>query len=59
MRSAAMKLSFIDEILEAFTRIEAVSAKRWAVAASWGDMSALVGPALLLRDFAFTGDTAF
>ncbi len=52
-------LRFTEEILEAFKRIEAVSAERWAVAASWGEIGALLAPALIIRDFAFTGDTAF
>jgi hypothetical protein len=52
-------LRFTEEVLEAFRRIEAVSAERWPVAASWGEMGALLAPAVLVRAFAFTGDTAF
>ncbi len=59
MRRPAIQLSFTEEVLEAFRRIEAVSRERWVVAASWGEIGALVAPALLIRDFAFTGDTAF
>ena len=50
---------FTEEVFEAFRRIEAVSAERWAVAATWGEMGAILAPALLIRDFAFTGHTEF
>jgi predicted Zn-dependent protease len=59
VRHPVKNLRFTEGILEAFRRIEAISAERSAVAASWGDMGALLAPALLIRDFAFTGDTAF
>jgi len=59
VRHPVKNLRFTEEVLEAFRRIEAVSAERWPVAASWGEIGALVAPALLIRDFSFTGDTAF
>jgi PmbA protein len=52
-------LRFTEDVLEAFKRVEAVSTERWPVAATWGEIGALVAPALVIRDFAFTGDTAF
>ncbi len=59
LRHPVKNLRFTEEVLEAFRRIEAVSAERWAVAASWGEIGALLAPALVLRDFAFTGHTEF
>ena len=59
VRHPVKNLRFTDGILEAFRRIEAISSERCAVAASWGDMGALLAPTLVIRDFAFTGGTEF
>ncbi len=59
VRHPVKNLRFTEEVLNAFRRIEAVSRERWTVAASWGEIGALVAPALVIRDFAFTGHTAF
>ncbi len=59
VRHPVKNLRFTEEVLEAFRRIEAVSRERWTVAASWGEIGALAAPALVIRDFAFTGDTEF
>lgn len=59
VRHPVKNLRFTEEILEAFRRIEAVSTERWIVSASWSEIGAIIAPALLIRDFSFTGDTAF
>jgi len=52
-------LRFTERILEAFSRIEAISRERWAIGAAWSELGATVVPALLIRDFNFTGETMF
>jgi len=59
LRHPVKNLRFTEDVLAAFRRIEALSRERWAVAASWGEIGALLAPALVIRDFAFTGLTDF
>ncbi|MBI5893918.1 MAG: TldD/PmbA family protein [Deltaproteobacteria bacterium] len=48
-------MRFTESILEAFSRIEAISKERQAFQVSWSDIGASIVPALLIRDFNFSG----
>ncbi|MBI3752841.1 MAG: TldD/PmbA family protein [Deltaproteobacteria bacterium] len=48
-------MRFTESILDAFSRIEAISKERQAFPSSWSDVGASVVPALLIRDFNFSG----
>lgn len=52
-------LRFTEEILEAFSRVQAASRERQAIGATWSEMGAATVPALLIRDFSFTSETTF
>ncbi|MBI3989190.1 MAG: TldD/PmbA family protein [candidate division NC10 bacterium] len=52
-------LRFTERVLEAFSRIQAISTERQAIGAAWSELGATVVPALLIRDFNFTGETMF
>lgn len=52
-------LRFTESILEAFSRIDAISRERWAVGAAWSELGAATVPALLIRGFTFSGETLF
>ena len=54
---AAKNLRFTQSILEAFSKVLAVSKERRLVADPSQGLSAVVTPALLLKDFTFTGQT--
>lgn len=49
-----LDMRFTERILEAFSRIEAISYERQAFPTSWSNIGASVVPALLIRDFNFT-----
>jgi predicted Zn-dependent protease len=48
-------MRFTESILEAFSRVEAISRERQAFPVSWSDVGASVVPALLIKDFNFSG----
>lgn len=48
-------MRFTESILEAFSRIEGISTERQAFPVSWSDVGASVVPALLIREFNFSG----
>ncbi len=54
---AAKNLRFTQSILEAFSKVLAVSRERRLVADPSQGLSAVVTPALLIKDFTFTGQT--
>ena len=51
-------LRFTDSVLEAFTRIAAVSSELRAVPVGWGMHSATVAPAVLIRGLNFSGESS-
>ena len=51
-------LRFTDSILEAFRRIDGMTAERLAVPTWWSAAGASVAPTLLIRGLTFTGTTA-
>lgn len=52
-------LRFTEQVLEAFSRIEAISRERWTIGAAWSELGAVTVPALLIRGFTFSGETLF
>lgn len=48
-------MRFTESILEAFSRIEAISSKRQAFPVPWSDVGANIVPALLIKGFNFSG----
>ena len=48
-------MRFTESILEAFSRVEAISSERQAFPIPWCDVGASVVPALLIREFNFSG----
>ena len=52
-------LRFTEQILEAFSRIEAISRERWAIGAAWSELGAATVPALIVKGFTFSGETLF
>lgn len=47
-------MRFTESILEAFSRVEAISKERQAFPVPWNDIGASIVPALLIRDFNFS-----
>ena len=54
---AVKSLRFTQSILEAFSKVLAASQERWLVADPSQGFSSTVTPALLIKDFTFTGQT--
>ena len=52
-------LRFTEEILGAFSRIQAASRERQAIGAAWSEIGAAIVPALLIKGFSFTSETTF
>ncbi|MFN3476209.1 MAG: TldD/PmbA family protein [Candidatus Methylomirabilales bacterium] len=52
-------LRFTESILEAFSRIEAISRERWAIGAAWSELGAATVPTLIVKGFTFSGETLF
>ncbi|MBI5047915.1 MAG: TldD/PmbA family protein [Deltaproteobacteria bacterium] len=48
-------MRFTESIIEAFSRVEAISSERQAFPISWSDAGACIVPALLIKDFNFSG----
>ena len=48
-------MRFTDSMLEAFSRVRAISRKRQAFPTPWSDVGASVVPALLIEEFNFSG----
>ena len=47
-------MRFTESIMEAFSRIEAISKEREAFPVTWSEVGANVVPALLIKDFNFS-----
>ncbi len=47
-------MRFTESILEAFSRIEAISKERQSFPMLWSDIGASVVPALLIKEFNFS-----
>ena len=54
---AVKNLRFTQSVLEAFSNVVGISRERRRVADPSQGLSAVVTPALLIRDFTFTGQT--
>lgn len=52
-------LRFTESMLKAFSNISQLSRKRKIAIPWWGDIGAIVAPAMLIRNFKFTGKTEF
>jgi len=59
IKHGVKNLRFTESMLKAFSNISQISRKRNIAVPWWGDIGAIVTPAMLIKDFKFTGKTEF
>lgn len=56
---AIKNLRFTDSMLRAYSNVDGVTAERQIAGRNWGGIGSVTAPAVLIRDFRFTGTTEF
>lgn len=59
IKHGVKNLRFTESMLKAFSNISQISRQRRIAIPWWGDIGAIVAPAMLIRNFMFTGKTEF
>jgi predicted Zn-dependent protease len=59
VKHGVKNLRFTESMLKAFSNAEQISADRKIVNSWWGDIGCVVAPAMLMKNFKFTGKTEF
>jgi PmbA protein len=59
IKHGVKNLRFTESMLKAFSNAEQISKERKIVNSWWGDVGCVVAPAMLLKNFKFTGKTEF
>ncbi len=59
VKHGVKNLRFTESMLRAFSNISALSRQRKIAVPWWGDIGAIVTPAMLIKNFKFTGKTEF
>ncbi|MCJ7498377.1 MAG: metallopeptidase TldD-related protein, partial [candidate division Zixibacteria bacterium] len=59
VKQGVKNLRFTESMLKAFSNISQISRQRKIAIPWWGDVGVIVTPALLIRNFKFTGKTEF
>ncbi len=59
VKQGVKNLRFTESMLKAFSNISRISRQRKIAIPWWGDVGVIVTPALLIRNFKFTGKTEF
>jgi len=59
IKHGVKNLRFTESMLKAFSNISQISRKRKTAIPWWGDIGAIVAPAMLIKNFKFTGKTEF
>jgi len=57
--SAIKNLRFTDSMLRAYSNVDGVTRERQISGRNWGGIGSVTAPAVLIRDFRFTGTTEF
>jgi PmbA protein len=57
--SAVKNLRFTDSMLRAYSNVDGVTKERETAGHNWGGIGSVTAPAVLVRDFKFTGSTEF
>ena len=59
MTNSVKNLRFTDSMLRAYSNVDGVTKDRQSVGGNWGGIGSVTVPAVLVRDFKFTGATEF
>ena len=59
VKHGVKNLRFTENMLKAFSNVAQISEDRKIVNSWWGDVGCVVAPAMLMKDFKFTGKTEF
>jgi len=59
VKNGVKNLRFTESMLKAFSNVAQISADRKIVNSWWGDVGCVVAPAMLIKNFKFTGKTEF
>jgi len=59
VKNGVKNLRFTESMLKAFSSVAQISADRKIVNSWWGDVGCVVAPAMLIKNFKFTGKTEF
>lgn len=59
MKGAVKNMRFTDSMMRAYASVDGVSRDRETVGHNWGGIGSVTAPAVLVRDFKFTGSTEF
>jgi predicted Zn-dependent protease len=59
VKHGVKNLRFTESMLKAFSNVAQISEERKIINAWWGDVGCVVAPAMLIKNFKFTGKTEF